>query len=58
MSEASFRKIPTTSARRFTSFDYPLDRVGAVMVAAALAGEGHVGQNIVLAVVHQINELG
>ena len=35
-----------------------LDRVRAVQFGAVLAGEGHVGQDVVLALVHQIGQLG
>ena len=35
-----------------------LDRVGAVQLGAVLAREGHVGQHVVLAGVHEIGQLG
>jgi hypothetical protein len=49
--------MPTTSAGRLTSFIQPLQWVGAVELGAVLGWEGHVGQHVVLAVVHQDGEL-
>jgi hypothetical protein len=42
----------------FYFFVQPLQRIGRVQLGAVLAWEGHVGQHVVLALVHQRGELG
>ena len=49
---ASLGKMPTTSARRFTSL-FSRSNGLVVQLGAVLGREGHVGQHVVLAVVHQ-----
>ena len=56
--DGSFRKIPTTSARRLTSLFSRSIGIGAVQLGAVLAREGHVGQDVVLAFIHELCQLG
>lgn len=54
--DASLGKIPTTSARRFTSCSGA--RSGSYCEAwSGAGGKGHVGQHVVLAGVHQVGQL-
>src|SRR4051794_28504959 len=62
---ASFGKMPTTPAYAgagagppFDLFIQPFQGVGAVPLGPVLEREGHIGEPIVLAVVHQRSELG
>src|ERR1700757_675468 len=55
---ASFGKMPTTSARRLTSLFSRSNGLVECSLVRVLSREGDVGENLVLAVVHQHGELG
>ncbi len=57
--EASAGKIPTTLARRdlLVQLVQPLQRVLGPQPSSVLCWEGKVGEQIVLAVVHELAEL-
>ena len=58
MMEASAGKTPTTSARRLTALFQALQRVRGMPLGAVLRRDRHGGQHAVLAVVHELAELG
>ena len=49
--------MPTTSALRFTSLVQTFNRVRRVQLRAMLAWEGHIGQDISFALIHQFSAL-
>ena len=55
---ASFGKMPTTSARRFTSLFSRSSGLVECSLTRCWAREGHVGQDVMLALVHQRREFG
>ena len=56
--ESSFGKMPTTSARRFTSLLRRSKGLVRVQLGPVLARESHVGEHVVLALVYEPPSFG